>query len=205
MAAPRTPILDDFKRGNTGPSPSSSWTNGILTFTGGLVVVNNQATQESGGAYRQGSYWNTAFTANQEVFCTCVFGTLAANDGISLYTRLANVGSGTTDGYELEVMYNGSSFDWSLIRVDNGSTPLLTTGSQTVATGNKVMLQAYGSTISALLYSGGTWTQVLSASDANYSAGGFVGAEVLGSQNWRIDDFGGGSYPAAGQENVTIR
>lgn len=206
MSAPRTPRLDDFNRVNQGPAPSSSWTNGIITFTGGLVVLDNQLARSANGAFRQGSYWNTAFGPDSEVWGTVKYTSRSTNDGMSLYTRLTTPGSGTTDGYALLVEFDGSACQWGIQRFDNGvGASLGSLVSQDISDGDQVLFQAYGDILAGFLGSGGTWAQVVSASDSTYTSAGFVGVDLVNGQRWRLDDFGGGTFPASGAANATIR
>lgn len=206
MSAPRTRRLDNFNRVDQGPSPSSQWTNGIVTFTGGLVVLDGQLARSATGAFRQGSYWNTAFGPDCEAWATVKYASRSVGDGMSLYARITTPGSGTTDGYALVVSFDGTDVHWSINRYDNmAGTQIATSIQQDVSDGDQAMFQAYGSRLTGFLGSGGVWTEIVSVMDATYTSAGFVGVDLTNGQRWRLDDFGGGTFPAPGVANVTIR
>lgn len=194
MPDPVATLQDDFNRANEGPPPSSKWTNGIQTFTGGegLVVLSNQCTRASAGGYRQGSYWNNAQFGPDTCVVVDIAGWVDTNgNGISLFSRLANIGSTTTDGYYFLVERDAGVTVWSFLRLDdNVPTTLGSTVTQAVAAGDQIAMQVIGSTLEGWRKpSAGSWTLILSRTDSTYANAGYVGAEITNNQETVIDNF----------------
>ena len=114
MAFPTTSVLDNANRADEGPPPSASWGN----LVAGLVVSSNQIAP-SGPGFRS-SYWLTAFNANCEVFAT--IGTNpSSNRTQTLFVRLHDVGSGTTDGYGVRFNKLAGTDTLEVVIMTNGS------------------------------------------------------------------------------------
>jgi hypothetical protein len=195
MPEPAAVLLDDFNRADTGPPPSSQWTNGVFTFVGGegLLVVSNRCSRPAGGSFRQGSYWNASLYGPD----CCVIVDLGAwtntfNNGISIYLRLVQIGSGTTDGYAVHINRDVSSTVWGIQRMTNGAGTDIAPGvAQAIAAGDKLALQTIGPVIEAWIKpSGGNWTLVTRAIDTTYAGAGSVGIEITGTnQETGLDNF----------------
>ena len=104
----------------------------------------------------------------------------------------------TWDGYTCHAQVDN---DRILIeRVDNDArTQLGASVAFTWADGDKIGLEAIGSTIKGYIDDGGAgWVEMLSRSDATYGSAGYLGLLTIASANTRYDDFGGGTVVAAG-------
>jgi hypothetical protein len=189
-ADPATVILDDFNRADDGtPPPGTNWTNGVLTFVAGegIVIVSNQACRMSTGGYRQGGYWNVGEFGSTDMVVELSAWTAAINEGFGLYSRLSQVGSGTTDGYDIDLTHNGTTVDWALQRRTNGAATDLRLAARALAANDKVALTCRGDLIIGWhrASAAAEWTQVFAALDATYQSG-FVGLEFLNGQNTKV-------------------
>jgi hypothetical protein len=203
-----TTVLDSFNRANESPlSASAGWDqNDYFGGTSNLLrLASNQALKLQVAAAGWGAQvWGTAYGPDTEAYAT-----IAAKPGVdtyeilTIYARLVQIGS-TVDGYCVQVLEGTAGTDeWLIFRVDNNSfTQLGATVTQEVTVGDKIGLEIIGSTIKGYLFTGGSWTEVISRSDSNHTAAGKVCLEVRGV-NGRLDDFvagtvvtgGGGSSP----------
>lgn len=196
MAFPSTSILDDFNRANAS-TLGSNWS--ILKSyagTGDLGIISNAAyNPEPQFDTYVDMYYNVAtYGPDCEVYLTEV--TEPTADGLVLYLRIQEP-TGSYDGYGLGALANN---DWEVRRIDNEvSTVLGATATQAIANGDKIGFEAIGDTLKGYIYTGGSWTEVLSRTDAAYGSAGHLGfyatAEVV---TWRYDDFGGGTVVLAG-------
>lgn len=186
-----TAILDNFTRANAS-TLGANWS--LLTnfnFGGSdLGVISNQAYNPTGGTYIS-MYWSAA-TFGPDCECYLTLSTVSS-DNISLYLRTQQPGYNTFDGYILTVDRTAGEF--SIRRVDNGTETLLGAAvSQAVASGNKILFEAIGSTLTGYIDTGSGWVSVLSRTDATYAGAGGVGFYGGGNAtSWRYDDFGGGT------------
>ena len=217
MATPQTLklLLDNFNRSNEGPPPSNSWTNGISTFTAGegAIVLSNQLVMKTGGGLRQGSYWSAAdFGPNVELVLECSEWTNAANAETRLWCSLQQIGVGTTDGYFLQVNRSpGNTVDeWYLVRSDNLSlTFLVGPTTQNIDATDFICLQRIGSALSGWYRTAaGSWTLIVSATDATYAAAGKVGVEFAESGDAQVHkwtNMWAATLPAGSQTFVALR
>lgn len=188
-------LRDDFNRANEGPPPSSSWTTGINgSAASGLRVVSNQLKKQSTGAFTVGSaYWNVADFGPDCELAVKFVGTAETNDFVSVCGRLVNIGSGTTDGYEVEAKRTASSHEWRLGRWDDDVlTTLGATFTQALASGDLIGLRMVGSSIEAWHKpAAGSWTQLATRTDSTYTAAGKAGLKLgdVSDQNVTADDF----------------
>lgn len=183
-------LLDDFNRADdSSPPPGSSWTNGVQTFVAGegIVIVSNQATRLSTGGYRQGGYWNVRTYKDVDFVAEISAWTAAVNEGLALFTRLKDVGSGAVDGYSLEFTHNGSTVDLSVIRMLNGVSTALNVTTVTLAANDKIALTCRGDLIVGWhrASAASEWTQLAAVLDSTY-ADGYVGVEFLNGQNTKL-------------------
>jgi hypothetical protein len=191
---PTTPVLDNFNRANTGPPPSANWSQGPFDFTGGegLQLSSNAIIRKATGSYRQDDYWNpTTFGPDSEVYTTA--STVGASDEIDLYLRGTSIGSGTSNGYLLNINFSGNI--WSLSKVTGGaSTSLGNNFTQAISSGDSVGFSARGTNITAWYKaSGGSWKPIGTASDGIYSTAGNIGIGIAGTGGTVLDNFGGGT------------
>ena len=102
----------------------------------------------------------------------------------------------TYDGYRCDFFKRAATDDSRIVRFDNGSGTILTSFvNAEYAAGDKVGASMIGTTITTYVYTGGTWNQVDTFSDATY-ASGKIGLSSLGATPGRQDDFGGGTVVA---------
>ncbi len=200
MAFPTTGVLDAFNRANEGPPPSANWTSAWENNQ--FSVVGNQC--EHTGALNDYStaHWNVStFGPDSECYVTVVAKPTNNDDELGVGCRMANIGAGTTDGYMMTPRVKSAATDeFRLFRFDNGvSTQLGAAVTQEIATGDAIGIEAIGSTIKAFYKaSGGSWTEVMSRTDATYTAAGSILLLAeKGPSDVQFDDFGGGTVIAA--------
>ncbi len=197
MAFPATSVLDSFNRADEGPPPSSSWTNSVISTSGGMKVVSNTAMCNAAGVCS--GWWNVStFGPDCEAYAT--FG--ATVRLVNIYVRLASPGvANNTDGYLAIVGVSGST---TVHRVDDSVNTQLGAAMTTpvYVTGDKGGVEMIGSTLTLWSYQG-SWSSIDTRSDGTYTAAGNIG---FGGQStagvW--DDFGGGSIGTAPVVQVPI-
>ncbi|MCA9974243.1 MAG: hypothetical protein KC413_00780, partial [Anaerolineales bacterium] len=190
MAFGSSSVLDNFNRANEGP-PMTGWANFL---TAGLVVSSN-ACAPSGAGNRAGYYNTVLSAADCEVYAT-IASDPASNRNMSLYARLVNIGSGTTEGYGIQFNKVAGTDTLQIFRLDNDTKTVLGANfSQELTAGNKFGLEIVGSTLTAYVDTGSGWTSLGSRTDSTYSSAGYLGADI-GSGT--LDDFGGGGLAASG-------
>jgi len=205
VAFPTTAVLDSFDRADEGPPPSASWTStGIATAAPHLAVISNLV--RSNGSAHDGVY-GTSFGPNCEVYVTVT--TWAANTRtVRIYTRLAEEGNTTVDGYQASFQRDDTSTGGfiSLHRVDNNTaTQLGATVTDTggvYAGGEKCGLASTGDT-HEVWFNRGSWVSQMSRTDAAYAGAGHLGLR-FGFTDMRGDDFGGGGVEVAAQVPITV-
>lgn len=194
-----TGILDDFNRSNEGPPPSASWTNDIINYAGnGLAVSSNTVVANAVATCE--SYWSVeTFGPACEAYITIV--TIGGNfNEAYTFTRLANIGDGTTDGYALW-WQQASTDSFKLFRIDNGVlTQLGSTENVTQSNGDSFGLESNDSDVHTGYYDTGSgWTACTSATatDTTYQSAGYIGLGIE-KTTFVCDDFGGGTVGVAG-------
>jgi hypothetical protein len=86
----------------------------------------------------------------------------------------------------------------AVYRVDNGGfTQLGAAITQNFATGEKLGLEAIGSTIAVYRFASAVWSQLSTRSDSTYTTAGKIGM-FCDNTTTKLDDFGGGTVVAAG-------
>jgi hypothetical protein len=193
MAFPTTSVLDDFNRSNEGPPPSANWTD----LLNGMEVVSNACKGDNGGDANV-SLWDAAtYGADCEAYLTIT--TRGSNlQLLYLFARCTTLNIATFDGYDVEyTVVDGVNNDTVIInRIDNGvTTQLGATITLEFANGDKLGIEAIGSTIKAYRCpSGGSWGDISSGgrSDSSYGSAGYVGLGCY-SNTYVLDDFGGGT------------
>lgn len=192
-----TPILDSFTRADSTTTLGANWS--LLTdfAVGGtnLGISGNAAYKGSGVAYVV-MYWNVAtFGPDCEVYLT--ISTLSASDNLTLYARAKEPGNATYDGYALNIDLSTTPDTWVISKIVNGtSTPISSSITQNVVSGEKILLECRGSTMKAYHFTGGSWVEKLSIVDTTHVGAGNIGFYGGGnSSTWRYDDFGGGTLP----------
>lgn len=176
---PQTPVLDNFNRADTGPPPSASWTN-HPDYGGSLVVDTNKCKAENGGACA--AYWNTLLGPDSEAYFT--LSTLQVANSIYCFIRADPT---LNSGYWIEIVPDGT------INLKRAAATL-DTASVTLGAGDSFGIRALGSNITGRYKpSGGSWSEILSGSDATTAGAGYIGLFVQGDTTARMDDFGGGN------------
>jgi hypothetical protein len=202
-----TAILDAFTRANSTTTLGANWSLATDFSLGGTNLgINTNAAYKGGGTGYVVMYWNVAtFGPSCEAYMT-VATEPTSGQPPAVYARLVNPGVSTLDGYNVSYTV-GAPDSWAIKRSDNGTdTQLGASVSQAVAAGEKILIECIGSTIKGFLFTGGAWSEVLSRSDATYSAAGFVGMYGTGSDTtWRYDDFGGGTLASPSRPNFPPR
>jgi hypothetical protein len=183
---PSAVLLDDFNRASLG----SDWTTpGVVNTNVGLVIAGSAAlTRASSGSYRQGGYYNAETFGNlDEIAEFSAVGTTDA-DGCSLYARLVAPGTAGVDGYGVFLEYDGTDWNWSMVKVANQVPTAQVVGvlGTALGVGDFVALTCRADLIMLWRKSAaGTWTQVGVFLDEDYTAG-FVGMEFLNNQDTRV-------------------
>lgn len=200
-AFPDSTLLDTFTGTDNTTPPNSNWTNAeIRSGSAGLDLEDNAVAPGSTGGF-WGGYWNpTTFSANAEAYATIV--NTGSTAFFAVCVRLANIGSGTTDGYCVETA--DATDDFTIYRIDNEVGTILgsaiASGGQ-ITTTDKFGIQAVGDQICAWWSDdGGPWTQMGCRTDSTYSAGGYSGLYLNGDEEvGALDDFGAGNVGGMSQ------
>jgi hypothetical protein len=182
---PSSPVLDNFNRANGGAGSRWSVIKSTYTF---MNISGNTAVDSSASVYAW-NYWNAAsFGPDVEAYVTVAS---YAGDTIRIGGRVTPGSS--YSGYFVSITSAGA---WSIIRIDNGGSPVtLASGvTQTLVSGDKIGIRISGSVVTALHYTSSGWTQMLSyntSSDAiRYTSPGNVAIEFRAGA---LDDFGAGT------------
>lgn len=190
-AFPSTPILETFTGADSTSPANSNWTNAELAGSSGLAIISNGAAPGGTGG-RWGGYWNAAtFGPSAEAYATV--SNIGSTAEGAICDRLANIGSGTTNGYC--VMWADATSEVRIYRIDNEVlTQLGSSATQTITTTDRVGIKTIGDQICSWFSdNGGAWTQLDCQTDSTYSAGGRIGMILNGSASVAaMDDFGGG-------------
>ena len=194
-------LLDSFTRADS-TSLGTNWTADILgQFYGSFDIVTNAAKVGS-GAY-DSNWWNVAsFTAAQDVYATIV---TMPTTSFRLYARLANPGTNSCTGYELEIDTTTSY----IVRLDTAGVRVTLLNLSTVfANGNKAKLECSGTTLTAYRDTGAGWVSLGSTTDSYYDRVGYIGMLAQNTTALTVDDFGGGAIappaPPAGSARRTL-
>lgn len=193
MAFPTTGIIDDFNRGNEGPPLSGDWTDG----NDGHKVVSNEAQPETNSTACLSFYNASTYGADCECYVTLAD---AFQYQMACFLRATTLVEASWDGYEVYADDNGSEL--TLERVDNNSeTEIGTPYDIGFDDGDKIGIEAIGSTIKAYMNDGGAgWVERVSTTDGAHGNAGYLGLWSWThdtSQN-EYDDFGGGTIAAGG-------
>lgn len=189
-------LTDSFDGPDENPI-FTNWTTPLLTGNGNCSV-NNNLFAGSGTGVNSAWYDIATPAADFEAYVTITV--MPGNTRVlRLYGRVADAGTAGADGYFFQLTQNsGSNNDTSqLFRLDNGSaTSIASVANFDWAIGDKFGLECIGSSIKAYRDSGSGWTQILSATDATYSAAGPCGLGTSQTTG-RLNDFFMGDVPAA--------
>lgn len=185
MAAPTTPILDDFNRGD-GPL-GANWTAIFSTSEPLASIISSQAGQVSGTS---SGYWSpTTFAADQECYYSGN-GVLGQWDCWVRATGFHPTLIPDT-GYVLDCAGDGQTA--TLYKAD-GIGGVTSIGSTTAGNLRGLWVRAVGANIKAYAYDGAAWYSLLDITDSvsPFLNAGYIGFEMTGGGE-TIDNFGGGN------------
>lgn len=166
-------------------------------------ILSNRAQSTAGGSCPE--YYNALTPGpDSEIFATWTGKPINDGERLELYVRVTNPTTASLAGYRLRIAINGTSCDWGIHVVTAASgTVIGTTVAQNVTVGQKVGLEVIGSTLTAYLFDGSSWTSVLSRTDSAHSSAGRIATNLNGLSN-SIDDTGGGTVVTGGG-TVTVK
>ena len=192
LQGPTTPILDDFNRANEDPLYQwGNWALGSIDGAGQtLEIVSNRAghNESSDAGLEADSYRPVEISGDAEVYAT--FASLGGGQWY-LYLHLQQVGGAGWDGYRARWTVSSASDSFRIEKVVDGvATTLANGGGIEAANGDTVLLRRLGNSLEFWwLRPPGSWTQLLTATDATYQSGKLgLGMNSIGF-GW--DDFGG--------------
>lgn len=200
FAFPDTSVLDTFTGTNDTSPPNGSWTNAEMRDgTGGCDLEDNAVAPGTTTLYRGCYYSAVSFAADSEVYGTIV--NTGSTSFWGLCVRVANPGTGTTDGYCVETEDAGDTF--KINRLDDTIVTQLgatITPGGAVTVGDKFGLKTTGDQICAWWNDDSTgWVELGCRTDSTYTAGGFIGLYLVGDETvGALDDFGGGDSATSG-------
>jgi len=191
MAFPTTGVIDDFTRANNADL-GTNWT--VIDSLPGLQLISNAAA--AGSAAICAEFWNVGnFGADSEAYVTIA--TLPGNAGnVDLFVRLTTE-TGTADGYGVEFAQESGTDQTYAYRMDNlVATQLGASVGANFSAGDKLGLEAIGTTINVYRFTASAWAQILTRTDATYTTAGKIGI-LADTTAVRLDDYGGGTVVVA--------
>lgn len=205
MPFPTTSLLDALTYANGSLSGKGAWLGEVDGAGTGLRIVSNHIENQAGGGF-QSNYYSTSYAADQEVYAT-LLALPATNERIIFYVRVQGPGTATFDGYSV-TFRNGVSPGAFIERVDDGVfTAIGTDSSPAIALGDKLGVEASGTTITAYHDDGGGWvSRGVATGQSAYNTSGVLALEISGTGN-QVDDWSGGSVggvPPAVQDPMPI-
>jgi hypothetical protein len=197
-AGPVTPLLDDFARPDNSGPPGPSWTHMVVSSsspTNDLFVTGQQVTGKPGS---NADYWNPqAYGPNSEIWVTVAAKPNVDLDPVVLGLRFQNPGAANASGYQAYYIYRAKQLDqYKIICRVNGTTSvtLATASGPTLNAGDRLLFRAIGPTLELWRASAGSWTRILTASDATYQGAGYLNLTARNGAV-RLTSFGGGTLP----------
>lgn len=193
-----TAVLDDFNRANQTLVTSANWDHGGIYTDNILDVISNQLGTDSGTAIG-GAYWSAGtFGPDCETYITVP--TLPGSDGalVMQLIRLANVGDGTTDGYEFQMRKESGVWIKRIRKwTDESQEQIGSDEGGTFVAGDKIGAEIIGSTLQMYRFNGSAWaTFGGSESDSDHGGAGFPGL-VENNATFRFDDYVVGTIAGA--------
>lgn len=203
MPTPSTPVLTSFTGADEEPlSEGGAWTGGTIRTASATIKpcrrVGNQLGPSSiGGANTAESVYNTSFAADQEAFATLA--TIATANFQDVYCRVQGEGNTATAkayfcGYDGSL--NGGSGAVYIYKLVAGVfTQLGSNVNVTLASLDKICIQAIGTAIAGYYFHGGVWNTSanIQATDSAISGSGKLGVDLSCAGAFRMDEFGGGA------------
>lgn len=189
--------------GQPTDTPGSGWTEvHDFNMSGQVAMTTVYQVESSTGTYTPSGTWSSSQTGAGQGYVTAALKAAPAAGTcgtVDLYARLGSIGSGTTNGYRLQVTYTSavSLNTWEIDKITNGTATIIgSTVTQAVSAGDKVGFSLTGSSLKAYYQpTGGSWRLLFTQTDATYSSAGYLGVGITGTQI-KLDDFSGG--PLAG-------
>ena len=164
-----TSVSDDFNRANG--DVGGNWTDVMTGAPGRPTITSNQVGSGVSGTEKAATYTGASLdTANYDVTITYNAGTACV---LNIMARFTGTGA-TRSGYLGQV--NILAGTASIIRVDNGSETVKTSGSHTASASNVYKFRVNGQSLT--LYANGA--VLMTSSDTTYSS---TGAPGLGFYN----------------------
>lgn len=186
-----TPLLDNFNRADEAPL-AGNWTTTLQAGGAEVKIISKHIETYNSPPAGTGAWWSARpFAADQAAYAR-ILGAFTGTDSLSVYVRLADMGSASVTGYRAVAAVG----EVKLYRQDGASTLLVQTGA-TWAAGDLVGISAVNNTLEAWQGRDGVWTSLVTYVDTVYNRAGPIGfgfstATQTGVQ---IDDFGGGNLP----------
>jgi hypothetical protein len=146
MAFPVNGVLDNFNRANATPM-GGSWSGKIRSADIDASINGNVAHANAAG--NASAVWSPAVADDQEAYATVV--TADVSDTLEVWVRLTSAGGAAPNGYRILFTDNAAGSDTlQLYRVNGGVfTQLGSTFTGTIASAQKIGIDAVGTTISA--------------------------------------------------------
>lgn len=189
MPFPTTGVLDTFTRADDPSSAGTNWT----VINQSLGIISNTLYNPVGSGFSIG-YWNPA-TYGPDSECYFTIPTLpGSGQEVSAWLRMTNTSLAVFTCYGFT--WTGGTQNLRIRKFVSGSATDLNNATVAVAAGEKLGVECIGTTLTAYLFSGGSWSSVLTTTDTSISAAGALGVTI---QNGiaRLDDFAGGQVVAA--------
>lgn len=191
---PTTPGIDAFNRANESPlSDGGRWepvgANPSMELESNVARGTNIGAVDAGVMYREDT---DLYGPDAEAYVT-VAAVGGALHNVELHARVAIIEDTTYSSYM--VQYRKTQANVRIARVTAGvSVVLATSGSITLADGDKLGVEVVGSTINAYVFQSGAWSLATTATDSTFTDAGFLMMLLLDTAHTlRVDDFGGGT------------
>ena len=198
---PSTPVLDTFNRADG--DPGANWNGPAQGHPNKLAVKSNRITSAAVSAL------------GQECWVANTFGPVSAGHPVEVFIQMTTMGGGvyntilfldsptspTANGYAVIM----NTANWSLFRIDNGSSTNIGNASPNSHNGDWGWLK-YDSTGKLSAYTstdGVNWTLVGSTTDTAYLAKTWYIACQFDDQTVNGDNFGGGLVGAISTKPIT--
>lgn len=206
MAAPQTPILDNFNRADSA-SLGANWTSPAGAGMEDVLRIGTNNCRVDPSQNPSSSYWNTLYNGSTECYmtmlgtgqnCQLIIGLIAVGYFYKIRNDMnANVIEMTRweAGGEVQVLYQNADHK-------GGSANNKMWVTMTPAGGGGTTLTLYFSTDG-----GATWQLYATTTDSKaFPTSSYIGIRLV--QNGQVDDFGGGTLAVLGQavpaiENLT--
>ncbi len=188
-----TTVLDSFTRGDVTNSLGASWTADFIGASwASHGVLSN--TAYAAANFKTNRYNVASYGPDTEVYLTIQTLQTTGNNGIC--ARITNNETSSVHFYELrwDASANGPwFFRWDS---NGGGTQLGANTFVTVATGNRLGLEAIGSTLTLYKDTGGGFSSSATRTDITYTRAGYTGLMTNSGTTTRMDDFVAGSIGA---------